>query len=87
MADQFTTRTQEALQVAVRDAAGRGNAHVEPVHVLRALLEQRDGIAVALIQGLGADVEGLARQAERAVAALPAASGATVASADLAQAT
>ncbi|HSO03261.1 MAG TPA: Clp protease N-terminal domain-containing protein [Candidatus Limnocylindrales bacterium] len=87
MADQFTTRTQEALQAAVRDAAGRGNAHVEPVHVLRALLDQRDGIAVALIEGLGTDVEALARQAERAVAALPAASGATVASADLAQAT
>ncbi len=71
MADQFTTRTQEALQAAVRDAAGRGNAHVEPVHVLRALLDQRDGIAVALIAGLGADVDALARQAERAVAALP----------------
>jgi ATP-dependent Clp protease ATP-binding subunit ClpB len=87
MADQFTTRTQEALQAAVRDAAGRGNAHVEPAHVLRALLDQRDGIAVALIAGLGADVEALARQVQRAVQALPAASGATVASADLAQAT
>jgi ATP-dependent Clp protease ATP-binding subunit ClpB len=87
MADQFTTRTQEALQAAVRDAAGRGNAHVEPVHVLRALLDQRDGIAVALIEGLGADVDVLARQAERAIVALPVASGATVASADLAQST
>ncbi len=87
MADQFTTRTQEALQAAVRDAAGRGNAHVEPVHVLRALLDQRDGIAVALIEGLGGDVDTLARQAERAITALPVASGATVASADLAQAT
>ncbi len=87
MADQFTTRTQEALQAAVRDAAGRGNAHVEPVHVLRALLDQRDGIAVALIEGLGADVDALARQAERAIVALPVASGATVASADLAQST
>ena len=71
----------------MRDAAGRGNAHVEPVHVLKALLDQRDGIAVALIEGLGADVDALARQAERAIAALPVASGATVASADLAQAT
>jgi ATP-dependent Clp protease ATP-binding subunit ClpB len=87
MADQFTTRTQEALSAAVRDAAGRGNAHVEPVHVLRALLDQPDGIAVALIEGLGADVATLARQAERAIAALPVASGATVASADLSQAT
>ena len=61
MADQFTTRTQEALQAAVRDAAGRGNAHVEPAHVLKALLDQRDGIAVALLAGLGINVEDLSR--------------------------
>ena len=87
MADQFTTRTQEALQAAVRSAAGRGNAHVEPVHLLAALLGQRDGIAVALLEGLGSDLPALTAQAERAVAALPTASGATVASADLAQPT
>ncbi|MCU0284140.1 MAG: ATP-dependent chaperone ClpB [Candidatus Nanopelagicales bacterium] len=87
MADQFTTRTQEALSAAVREAAGRGNAHVEPIHVLAALLAQRDGIATALLEGLGADVTALAGQAERQIAALPAAAGATVASADLAQPT
>jgi ATP-dependent Clp protease ATP-binding subunit ClpB len=87
MADQFTTRTQEALQAAVRDAAGRGNAHVEPVHLLAALVAQRDGIAAALLAGLGVDLNALAAQVERAIAALPAASGATVSSADLAQST
>ncbi len=87
MADQFTTRTQEALQAAVRSAAGRGNAHVEPLHVLGALLAQPDGIAVALLQGLGVDVQALAQSVERAIAALPAASGATVATPDLAQPT
>ena len=87
MADQFTTRTQEALQAAVRDAAGRGNAHVEPAHVLKALLDQRDGIAVALLAGLGINVEDLSRQAGRAVEAFPSASGSTVASADLSQPT
>jgi hypothetical protein len=87
MADQFTTRTQEALSAAVRNAAGRGNAHVEPIHVLSALLAQRDGIATALLAGLGVDLTALSAQVERAVAVLPAASGATVASADLAQST
>jgi ATP-dependent Clp protease ATP-binding subunit ClpB len=87
MADQFTTRTQEALSAAVREAAGRGNAHVEPVHLLAALLEQRDGIAAALLSGLGVDLTALAGQTQRAVDALPTASGATVASADLAQPT
>ncbi len=87
MADQFTTRTQEALQAAVRDAAGRGNAHVEPAHVLKALLDQRDGIAVALLTGLSINVEDLSRQTGRAIEAFPAASGSTVASADLSQPT
>ncbi len=87
MADQFTTRTQEALQAAVRAAAGRGNAHVEPVHVLQALLAERDGIAVALLNALRVDVDALARDVDRAVDALPTASGATVGSPDLAQPT
>ncbi len=87
MADQFTTRTQEALQAAVRDAAGRGNAHVEPVHVLGALLTQRDGIPEALLTGLGVDVTALGASVARAIDGLPAASGATVASADLSQPT
>ena len=87
MADQFTTRTQEALQAAVRDAAGRGNAHVEPAHVLNALLDQRDGIAVALLTGLNINVEDLSRQTGRAIEVFPAASGSTVASADLSQPT
>ena len=62
MADQFTTRTQEALQ---RRGARRRAAGATPrssrVHVLRALLDQRDGIAVALLEGLGVDVDALAR--------------------------
>ncbi len=87
MADQFTTRTQEALQAAVRDAAGRGNAHVEPVHVLSTLLAQRDGIAAALLVGLGVDLDALSAAVARAVEGLPAASGATVATPDLSQPT
>ncbi len=87
MADQFTNRAQEALQAAIRSAAGRGNAHVEPVHLLAALLGQRDGIAYALLDGLGVDVPALSAQVDRAIGALPTASGATVASADLAQPT
>ncbi len=87
MADQYTTRAQEALTAAVQDAAGRGNAHVEAAHMLAALLDQRDGIAVALLAGLGVEVSALTAQVQRAIKALPSASGATVANADLAQPT
>ncbi len=79
MPEQFTNRAQEALGAAVRSAAARGNAQVEPVHLLASLLTQQDGIAVALLEKVGVDVAALAQRVGAAIDALPAASGATVA--------
>jgi ATP-dependent Clp protease ATP-binding subunit ClpB len=76
----FTTRSQEALGAAVRAAAAAGNPAVEPVHILQALLRQEEGIALALLDGLAVHRPGLAAAVDQAVAALPSASGATVAS-------
>src|SRR5664279_4894351 len=53
---KLTTKSQEALSQAVRRAAAGGNAQVEPVHLLLALLEQTDGTAVPLLEAAGADV-------------------------------
>ena len=36
----LTTKAQEALSTAVRDAAAAGHAQVEPAHLLRALAQQ-----------------------------------------------
>src|SRR5664279_2848489 len=47
---KLTTKSQEALSQAVRRAAAGGNAQVEPVHLLLALLEQTDGTAVPLLE-------------------------------------
>ncbi len=75
----FTTRSQEALGAAVRSASAAGNAEVEPGHILQALLRQDEGIALALLDLLNVDRAALATQVERAVRALPSASGSTVA--------
>ncbi|MEI6621926.1 MAG: ATP-dependent chaperone ClpB [Actinomycetes bacterium] len=72
---QFTTRSQEALQSALQTAAARGNAEVAPAHILLALLDQKDGIANALIDNVGADRTALTATARNLVAALPSASG------------
>src|SRR5258708_3553919 len=50
---KLTTRSQEALSVAVRSAASAGNPHVEPAHVLLALLAQPDGTARPLVEAAG----------------------------------
>jgi len=75
----FTTKSQEVISVAVRAAASDGNAHVEPAHLLAALLGQDDGIAAALLDGVGADRGVLQSQVAELVAAIPSASGSSVA--------
>jgi len=87
MEAQFTTRTQQALNTAVQNAAGKGNPEVTPAHILLAMLEQGDdGIATALLDALGADRAGLTTQARSLVAKLPTASGSSSASPNLSRA-
>src|SRR3954468_6378239 len=75
---KLTQKSQEALSVAVRRAATEGHPQVEPAHLLVALLGQADGVAVPLLEAVGADPQAVRRRAEEQIAALPKAAGATV---------
>ncbi|HTR69336.1 MAG TPA: ATP-dependent chaperone ClpB [Mycobacteriales bacterium] len=86
-ASKLTTRSQEALSLAVQMAATAGHAHVEPLHLLAALLAPSDGIPRPLIEAAGGDVAAITRDVEAALHRLPAASGATVAAPELSRAT
>ena len=78
MDTQLTTKSQEALAVAVRNAAAAGHPQVEPAHVLAALLDQESGIAPAVLNALGVPPATVAQRIEGVLAALPAASGSSV---------
>ncbi|MFD0329552.1 ATP-dependent chaperone ClpB [Streptacidiphilus monticola] len=86
-ASKLTTKAQEALSAAIRQASGAGNPDVTPVHLLIALLEQPEGIARPLLEAVGADPARLRGQAERLANALPSAQGSTVAAPQLARQT
>ena len=75
---QFTTKAQDALGASVRIAAAKGNAQVDPVHLLDSLLQQGEGIATALLDAVGANVPVLTREVRAEVDALPAATGSSV---------
>ena len=83
----LTTRSQEALAEAVRQATAAGHPDVAPAHLLLALFGQDDGAARPLVQAVGADPTALATAAERLLTELPSASGATVGSPGLSRAT
>jgi ATP-dependent Clp protease ATP-binding subunit ClpB len=47
---KLTTKSQEAVADAIRRAVAEGNPHVEPVHLLLALMGQADGTAAPLLE-------------------------------------
>ena len=78
MDTKLTTKSQEALAAAVQAATGAGNPQLEPVHLIQALLAQQEGVAVALLEAVGADRAALSRRVQGAATALPAAAGSSV---------
>src|SRR3954468_16629076 len=71
MESKLTTRSQEAITSAQRLAVSRGQAALEPLHLLVALLEQTDGIAGPLLKAVGADPADVRTQADPALRRLP----------------
>ncbi len=84
--DRLTTKSQEAVSSAVQRAVAEGHPEVAPVHLLLALLDQREGIAPSLLQAVGADQAAVRARAEALLRSLPAASGSTVAAPQLSRA-
>ena len=69
--DKFTIKAQEALAAAHATAEQHAHQEVTPEHVLRALLTQEEGVALAVLRKVGADPDGLLRKVDEALAAQP----------------
>lgn len=80
---KFTTKSQEALSAAAMNASTAGNPTVEPAHLLKALMDQRQGVAVALLKAAGVDPDEVSVGASAAIRNLPSSSGTSVAQAQL----
>src|SRR3954453_22517085 len=78
MDSKLTTRSQEAITAAQRLAVSRGQAALEPLHLLAAILEQTNGIAGPLLKAVGADPADVRVKADAALRRLPSVSGATL---------
>ena len=75
MEQKFTTMAQEAVGDAIQSASAAGNAQVETLHVMDALLRQENGVARSLIEAAGGDPQAIAAAVRNALVALPSASG------------
>jgi ATP-dependent Clp protease ATP-binding subunit ClpB len=75
--DKFTVKSQEAMQAATNLALEHGNPELVPMHMLAALLEDRDGIIVPVLQKVGVPTEQLLSRANDALSKLPKVGGAS----------
>ena len=70
-----TTKTQEALQQALAKASANGNPDIRPAHLLAAILDQKDGIAVPVLKATGVDPDTVLAEARALVDGYPKAEG------------
>ena len=78
---QFTTKSQEALSAANMNAQTAGNPTLDTSHLLKALMDQREGVAVAVLKTAGLDVDAISLAASTEISKLPKVQGASAAQA------
>ncbi len=68
--DKLTLKAQEAVQAAQTLARRREHQQVEPEHLLVALLDQKDGVTLPILERIGADQNLVRSRVEEALAKL-----------------
>ena len=74
--DKLTVKSQEAVQAAHQSAESAGNPQVAPLHLLKSLLGDQEGIPRAVLQKIGANVGQLETMIDGELNRLPRSTGA-----------
>ena len=75
---KFTTSSQEVINSANMNAQTAGNPTIEPAHLLKALMDRRESVAVAVLKAAGVDVDAVSTAASNEIAKLVKNSGSSV---------
>lgn len=73
--DKFTLKSQEAIQAAHTLAQNNGNQEIQPEHLLKATLEQPEGVVVPVLQKMGIEPSVVLSEANQLIENLPKVSG------------
>ncbi len=73
--EKLTVKSQEAVQAAVQMAGEHGNPEVLPLHLMAALLEDREGVVIPVLEKVGVPVQELLSRVNAAIEKLPKVSG------------
>jgi ATP-dependent Clp protease ATP-binding subunit ClpB len=73
--DQLTAKAQEAVQTAHQIAQAAGNRQLAPLHLLKSLLQDSNGIPRAILNKLGTNLNQLTRMVDAELGRLPSSTG------------
>ncbi len=76
--EQFTDRSKGFLQSAQNLAARHSHQYMTPAHVLRVMLDDKQGLAAQLLTQSGAHPDDIGRQVDECLSKIPQVSGASV---------
>jgi ATP-dependent Clp protease ATP-binding subunit ClpB len=75
--DKFTVKAQEAVQRGSSLASEHGNPEIMPVHILAALVEDKEGIVPPVLEKIGIGPQAVLHDAYQVIEGLPKVSGST----------
>ncbi|MDE5752778.1 MAG: type VI secretion system ATPase TssH, partial [Duncaniella sp.] len=73
--NNFTIKSQEAIQKAVEIARSSGNQAIEPIHLLKGVMTEGESLVNFIFSKVGASSATLMRQIDEKIAAEPRVSG------------
>ncbi len=73
--NNFTIKSQEAIQKAVEITRSAGQQAIEPVHLLKAVMQEGESVVKFIFQKIGASAPQVAGQVDKEIATLPKVSG------------
>ncbi|MFH1422238.1 MAG: Clp protease N-terminal domain-containing protein, partial [Planctomycetota bacterium] len=69
--EKFTIKSQEALQEARYVAENAKHQQLQPVHLLKALIGQKEGIVIPLLAKIGVSINTISNQTDTELSKLP----------------
>src|SRR4030043_1310004 len=75
--DKFTIKAQELLSLAQRIASENGHQSIDDIHMMSAMLQQKEGIIIPILKKLEIDVDDLSSKLSNVIARQPKVSGQT----------
>ncbi len=73
--NNFTIKSQEAIQKAVEITRSAGSQAIEPVHLLKGVITEGETLVKFIFQKIGANIQLLQQQVDREISSLPKVSG------------